>query len=307
MTLQQLHYFLAAIDHGTLSKAAEHLNISQPSLSDQILRLENALGTHLFIRTNRKLILTEAGRRLIPHAKASLRAVQEGHDAVQSVRELRGGVASFGTFGSAYQYFLIDLIAEFRRLYPHVRVKVVGLNSSEVAEAVIDGQIEAGLVMLPVNNKSLVTSEPVWAAQVGYISANEHHLTGRKDIDALLDAPLILSDAKWNTSDPIRKLLNRRARARGRELEPVIEVEHQATAFELAARGLGDVIATRPILYQLGYQDRLKWVPIEPHVFEVFGFIYRSDTAISTATREMMGMMRKYLTQIQDQFSNIEI
>ena len=66
MTLQQLHYFLAAIEHGTLSKAAELLNVAQPTLSDQIIRLEESMGTTLFIRTNRKLMLTEAGRRLQP-------------------------------------------------------------------------------------------------------------------------------------------------------------------------------------------------------------------------------------------------
>lgn len=306
MTLQQLQYFLAAIEHGTLSKAAEQLNISQPSLSDQILRLENSLGTHLFIRTNRKLILTEAGKRLQPHAKASLQAVMEGHTAVQSVRELRGGVASFGTFGSAYRYFLTDLIQEFNQMFPDVRLKVVGLNSGEVAEAVVNGQIEAGLVMLPINNKSLIASEPVWSAQVGYISAVDSRLEGKKDIDALLNAPLILSEAKWHNYDPIRKLLYKRASIVGRQLEPLIEVEHQETAFELAARGLGDILATRPFMHELGYQDKLKWVPIDPPVHEVFGFIYRSDTAISAATRELMTMMRRYLSKIQARYSNIE-
>lgn len=306
MTLQQLQYFLASIEYGTLSKAAEQLNISQPSLSDQILRLENSLGTNLFIRTNRKLILTEAGRRLLPHAKASIQALQEGHTAVQSVRELKGGVLSFGTFGSAYQYFLVELLEEFHTSFPDVRLKVVGLNSGEVAESVLDGQIEAGLVMLPINNKSLIASEPVWSAQVGYLSAVEERLEGVKDINALLSAPLILSEAKWFNTDPIRKLLYKRASSTGRQLEPLIEVEHQETAFELAARGIGDIIATRPIMYELGYQDRLKWVPIDPPIHEVFGFIYRSDTAISSSTREMMSMMRRYLAKIQARYSNIE-
>ncbi|TKI06991.1 LysR family transcriptional regulator [Martelella alba] len=306
MTLQQLQYFLAAVEHGTLSKAAEHLNIAQPSLSDQILRLENSLGTHLFIRTNRKLILTEAGNRLFPHARASVNAAQEAHNAVQSVRKLKGGVVSFGTFGSSYQYFLSDLIEEFHNAFPDVKLKVVGLNSSEVADAVMDGKIEAGLVMLPVNNKSLVASEPVWSARVGYISADEGRLAGEKNIEALLGAPLILSEAKWRNTDPIRKLLAKRASGVGKQLEPIIEVEHQETAFELAARGVGDVIATRPIMHQLGYQNRLKWVPITPPVYEVFGFIYRSDTAISSGTREIIAMMRKYLAKIQAFYDHIE-
>ena len=306
MTLQQLHYFLAAIDCGTLSKAAESLEISQPSLSDQILRLESEMGTHLFIRTNRRLILTDAGLRLEPHARATVQAAQRGYEAVQSVRELKGGLASFGTFSSAYQYFLADLICEFRARYPGVRLRLTGTNSSDVARSVIDGEIEAGLVMLPVNNKNLVVSEPVWSTQIGYISASEARLQGAKDIHALLQAPLIFSEATWHNSDPIRRLLNQRAQEIGARLEPIIEVEHQATALELAARGLGDLIATRPILHHLGYGDKLKWVPIDPPAFEVFAFIHRADTAISSATREMMQLMRRYLQDVQSTYSHIE-
>lgn len=306
MTLQQLQYFLSAVEYGTLSKAAEHLNIAQPSLSDQILRLENSLGTHLFIRTNRKLILTEAGHCLLPHARISVNAAQEAHNVVQSVRKLKGGAVSFGTFGSSYLYFLTDLIEEFHQAFPDVKLKVAGLNSSEVADAVMDGQIEAGLVMLPVNNKSLIASEPVWSAQVGYISASEKRLEGEKNIEALLDAPLILSEVKWRNTDPIRKLLAKRASSIGKQLDPIIEVEYQQTAFELAARGIGDVIATRPIMHQLGYEKILKWVPITPPVYEVFGFIYRSDTAISSGTREIISMMRKYLAKIQSIYDHLE-
>ena len=87
-------------------------------------------------------------------------AARHGQDAVQSYRTMSGGVVSFGT---AYQYFLHDLIAEFRRRHPEMRVRVVGQNSSEVAEAVGEGRLEAGLVMLPVDEWNLQVSEPVWS------------------------------------------------------------------------------------------------------------------------------------------------
>jgi len=86
-------------------------------------------------------------------------------------------------------------------------------------------------------------------------------------------------------------------------LDPLIEVEHQQTAFELAARGLGDVIATWPILHQLGFSERLGWVPIEPPMFEVFAFIHRFDTPISAATRAVMAKMREHLQRIQKTYA----
>jgi len=299
MTLQQLTYFLAAVEQGTFTKAAEALGVAQPSLSEQIVKLEAALGTSLFIRTYRKLMLTEAGLRFKPFAENAVHASRQGFEAVQAVRTLEDGVASFGTFGTAHHYFLADLIAEFRAEHPKVHVRMVGYNSAEVARQVSQGELEAGLVQLPVTEANLAVSEPVWSAQVGYISANAERLQGAKTIEAIVSAPLILSEARWHVVDPIRRLLNQRAKQAAAVLDPLIEVEHQQTAFELAARDLGDVIATWPILHQLGFSERLGWVPIEPPMFEVFAFIHRQDTPISAATRAVMAKMREHLQRIQ--------
>jgi len=303
MTLQQLSYFLAAVEQGTFTKAAEELGVAQPSLSEQIVKLEAVLGTGLFIRTNRKLMLTEAGRRFKPFAENAVRASRQGFEAVQAVRTLDGGVASFGTFGTAHHYFLADLITEFRKEHPKVHIRIVGYNSAEVARAVSQGELEAGLVMLPVDENNLLVSEPVWSAQVGYISASPERLQGAKTIEAIAAAPLILSEARWHAVDPVRRLLNQRAKQAAAVLDPLIEVEHQQTAFELAARGLGDVIATWPILHQLGFAERLGWVPIEPPMFEVFAFIHRQDTPISSATRTVMAKMREHLQRLQKAYA----
>src|SRR4051794_41921494 len=87
MTLQQLTYFLAAAEHASFSAAAESLYMAQPSLSEQIRRLEAELGVSLFARTGRRLELTEAGRLLLPHAERTLGAAR---GAPQSGRGGRG-------------------------------------------------------------------------------------------------------------------------------------------------------------------------------------------------------------------------
>jgi len=303
MTLQQLTYFLAAVEQGTFTKAAETLGVAQPSLSEQIVKLEAVLGTSLFIRTNRKLMLTEAGSRFKPFAQNAVRASRQGFEAVQAVRTLEGGVASFGTFGTAHHYFLADLISEFRAQHPKVHIRIVGYNSAEVASAVRQGELEAALVQLPALEVGLAESEPIWSAQVGYISASRERLQGAKTIEAIASAPLILSEARWHAVDPVRRLLNQRAKEAAAVLAPLIEVEHQQTAFELAARGLGDVIASWPILHQLGFAERLGWVPLEPPIFEVFAFIHRHDTPISAATRAVMAKMREHLQRLQKNYA----
>jgi LysR family transcriptional regulator, cyn operon transcriptional activator len=306
MTFQQLTYILAAIEHGTLSRAAESLDVSQSNLSEQIIRLEEAVGAALFVRTNRQLRLTEAGRELEPHARTCLAAARHGQEAVQAFRTMSGGVVSFGTFGTAHDYFLHDLIAEFLRRHPEMRVLIVGQNSSEVAQAVSEGRLEAGLIMLPVDERNLQIGEPVWSTRVGYVSADPARLDGAKGIRDLADAPLIMTEARWSRNDPVRHQLNLRAQEAGVTLLPRIEVENKKTAFELTKQGVGDMISTRPTLKHLGYDDCLGWVPIEPPIHEVFAFIQHREATLSPATRALKRMMRDHLDALQSRYGDLE-
>ena len=113
--------------------------MAQPSLSEQIRRLEAELGVSLFARVGRGLELTEAGRLLRPHAERTVAAAREAAESVQEVRDLTGGTVAFGTFGSAHHYLLGGLIEDFRSRHPNVRVRAVGQNSAEVADAVREG------------------------------------------------------------------------------------------------------------------------------------------------------------------------
>src|SRR4051794_39628152 len=102
MTLQQLTYFLAAVERGSFSAAAHSLLLSQPSLSDQIRRLEAELGVPLFVRAGRGVELTDAGRLLQPYAERMLAEAQSAVEAVREVRTLVGGTVAFGFFGGAH-------------------------------------------------------------------------------------------------------------------------------------------------------------------------------------------------------------
>ena len=283
MTLQQLTYFLAAAEHGSFSAAAESLLMAQPSLSEQVRRLEAELGVPLFVRAGRGLELTEAGRLLRPHAQRTLAEAQAAAESVREVRDLTGGTVAFGTFGSAHHYLTGGLVQDFRKRYPHVRVRVVGQNSAEVADAVRDGRLEAGLVVLPVDDRGLAV-RPVFEEELLYISADPERLREPVTIERLARAPLILSDARWADVDPIRRQLRELAQRAGVVLEPQIEVEYLTAALDLAARGLGDTLAPRT----MSTSRRLGSVSLDPQLFNTFAFITRRDAHLSPTTREFM-------------------
>ena len=292
MTLQQLRYFLAAAEKGSFSAAAESLLMAQPSLSDQIRRLEAELGVALFTRAGRRLVLTEAGKMLQPHAERTLAAAEEAVESVKEVRSLRGGTVSFGTFGSAHHYLLGGLVQDFRRRYPDVRVRVVGQNSVEVADAVRDGVLEAGLVALPVDDGGLEV-RPSIREEIHYVSANSRRTATPVTIEELATRPLILFDARWGAVDPMRRQLAERAQRAGVRIEPEIEVEYLTAALDLAARGLGDTIADPGVLVTRGYARKLTSVSFDPPLYDTFAFITRRNAHLSPATRAFMELAEK--------------
>ena len=247
MTLQQLTYFLATAEHGSFSRAARELYLAQPSLSEQVRSLEAELGVELFARVGRGVVLTEAGRAFRPEAERVLAALSGAREAVAEVRELAGGTLSIGMFGTASGFLLSRLVADFRSRHPNVRLRLVGQNSSEVAENVRRGRLEAGLVVLPVDDEGL-DIRPIRREEVVYVSREPERVREPVTIERLAAAPLILYDAHYGWSDPTRRQLQERAQRAGVQLEPVIEIEDMDAALELAVSGLGDTIAPKAAL-----------------------------------------------------------
>src|SRR5262245_12223080 len=292
MTLQQLTYFLAAAEHGSFSAAAESLFMAQPSLSEQIRRLEAELGVPLFVRVGRGLRLTEAGRLFLPHAERTVDAAREAAESVQEVRELTGGTVTFGTFGSAHHYLLVSLLQDFRTQYPNVRVRAIGQNSAEVADGVRDGDLEAGLVALPVDDRGLDV-RPAMREEVLYVSADAERVREPMTIERLAAAPLILYDARWGQDDPMRRQLRERAQAAGVTVEPQIEVEYVTAALELTARGLGDTLSSRQMIRARGLARKLAGVAFDPPLYDTFAFMTRRNAHLSPATREFIRLAER--------------
>ena len=292
MTFQQLQYFLAAAEHGSFSAAAESLHLAQPSLSEQIRRLEAELGSPLFARGGRGLELTEAGRRLRPHAERVLAAADEARASVRQISEVVSGTLEFGTFGNAPYYLLSDLVQDFKTRFPGVHVRLTGLNSSMVADAVRNGTLEAGLIVLPIDDRGLDVRILV-RDEIVFMSRDPRRLSEPMTIQRLVEAPLILYDARYGWNDPTRRQLLERAQAAGVTLEPDIEVEYVEAALELCARGLGDTVAARAIGVGRGFARRVGSVSFDPPLFDAFAFIHRRNAHLSPATRAFIALAEK--------------
>src|SRR3954469_11361194 len=290
MTNQQLAYFLAAAAYGSFSAAAEALHLAQPSLSEQVRRLEDELGVELFARTTRGLTLTEAGRTLRPEAEAALAAVDRARQSVLDVRELLAGTVTMGILARPPSESVARVVQRFRAEHPGVRVRLVGQNSVEVADAVRNGDAEAGLVALPVDDSALDV-RPIARDELVYTSADPRRTRRRVTIRRLIEAPLVLYDARYGTDDPARRQLAEQAQRAGLKVDPIVEVEDYEVALRIVAAGVGDTIIAERFAHAPDFPGNLHTVGLVEPIADVFAFVHRRGAVLSPATRELVRLL----------------
>lgn len=294
MTITQLRAFLAALTFGSFTAAASELGTSQASISELIGRLEDEVGLSLFIRGGRKLVPTAAAAELQAHAQQSVTSIDNGLDALRSMTSLQGGVCTFGVLRNAAYYDLSDLVQRFHNLHPNVKVRLVGLNSALVAESVARGELEAGIVVLPVLEAGLIV-KPLFRDEVVYASTTRDPKKGSMTIEEFVLSKLVLYDAYAGWNDPTRKQLLERAQLKGLRIDPVIEVEHVETALSLVSTGAADTIVCRTIAEGPAFPSNILTVPFEVPLFDTLAIVQREASYLSPATRKIAELAERTL------------
>lgn len=307
MTLTQLQAFLAAVNSGSFTGAAKELSYTQPAVSDLVRRLEDELQASLFVRGPRRLSLTAAGEELLPHARQAVASAAAASASVLALNNLEGGSASFGLLRNADYYHLSDLVKEFHRLHPRVSIKLVGQNSAETVNAVVAGELEAGLVVLDGLHTGL-RAEPLVRDEVVHIAPVHTELPTRLTIEETLSRSLILYDASHGATDPTRNQLASRARAIGHELRADVEVERVETALDLVAAGFGETFACRAVTLDPRFPEVLSVHSYDPPIYDTIAFIQRKEHALSPATRDLARLAsRKLREQVQQGTASWEL
>jgi DNA-binding transcriptional LysR family regulator len=178
MELGQLEGFVEAQRRGSITRAAEALDITQPTLTARLRGLERELGTALLVRGRRGVSLTAAGRRFLPRAMAALESVRRGVADTKSARDARGGFLTLGLASDLALYLAPAALARFARTHPDVEVTVRSGRSRAVAEALRADEIEIALVsqliVLPE-----IASRPLFTEDVPVVVGRGHAFSKR--------------------------------------------------------------------------------------------------------------------------------
>jgi LysR family hydrogen peroxide-inducible transcriptional activator len=167
MEFHQLRYVCAIADTGNFSRAAERCQIAQPSLSQQVLKLEEDLGAKLFDRLGRSVRLTEAGRAFIPHARAVLEQMEAARLSVADKNaDLRGCVAA-GVIPTVAPYLIPSYTTAFAKNYPDAKLRIVEDTTSVLVAGLRDLSLDVAILALPLRHKDLelfpIRTEPLFA------------------------------------------------------------------------------------------------------------------------------------------------
>ncbi|MDO4280059.1 MAG: LysR family transcriptional regulator [Peptococcaceae bacterium] len=155
MNSKQMTYFLAVVDHGTISAAAKALGIAQPSLSAQMQALEEDLGVSLMQRGGRQVQLTEAGQLLYRRACTILSLTDQTVREVQAAADGARGVVSLGTISSCSTILLEARLPAFRAAHPQVSFALVEGNTYHLMEKLRRGDIELSMMRTPFVEEGL--------------------------------------------------------------------------------------------------------------------------------------------------------
>ena len=167
MELHQLRYVCAVADTGNFSRAAERCHIAQPSLSQQILKLEEDLGAKLFDRLGRSVRVTEAGRAFIPHARAILQQVEAARSSVADNNADLHGTITVAAIPTVAPYLVPSYTANFARKYPDAKLRIIEDTTAALVEGLRDLSIDVAILALPLRHKELelfpIRTEPLFA------------------------------------------------------------------------------------------------------------------------------------------------
>lgn len=259
MDVRQLRQFLAVVDHGSVHRAAEQLFVAQPSVTQTIRRLESDLGTKLFIRQGRGLVLSPSGEALVGPAREVVRALDVARETVAAVDGLRGGRLRIASMPSQVVSPLTALVASFVERYPGVQVAVgAAPRPDDVREALRRGFAEVGVVATGGPTESLADLDrlPLETQSFVLVARDDANLPadhGDLELSDLRSLPLVAGQPGTG----MRRVAD--AIVAATDCRIVVEIEHREGLLPLVLSGVGAAVVAdswRPLADAVGLQVR---------------------------------------------------
>ena len=282
MDLRSIRYFVAAAEQLHFGRAADKMNVVQPAISQQIKHLEDELGVLLFERVGNSVILTEAGRQMLPECRKLLLLTEDTVLAAQNAARRGVGIIRFAFVDNAVSSLLPPLLREFRAQYPRVELKLQALDRQSQIAGLNDRTVDIALLPEPIDESRFAcqhfVAEPLIVAM-----PQGHHLAARPklQIAELEHEPFILFPAALRSR--IHEIIVAACAVAGFTPQVVEEAAQIDTSLALVDAGVGITLLPSWAASK-GIHDVVFRPLVDPTVTYALGFAWRRDTDLPALT-----------------------
>lgn len=275
MNIRDLEYLIALADHKHFRRAAESCNVSQPTLSGQIRKLEDELGTILLERTSRKVLFTQAGLTLVEQAKAVLREVKILKEMASNQGKEMSGPLYVGIIPTLAPYILPIIIPALKQEFADLDLYIHELQTAQLLDQLESGQLDCGILSLVEESSSFI-EVPIFNEEMYLAVSEKHELASltKIDIKQLKNRELLFLDGghclRTQTLDYCLSV--------GAKENPHIKATNLETLRNMVAAEVG--IALIPKLAAKATEN-VKYIPInKPKAYRAIGMVYRPGSPL---------------------------
>ncbi|MCG8030285.1 MAG: LysR family transcriptional regulator [Candidatus Thiodiazotropha taylori] len=287
MDLLLMRSLVAIADTGSITEAADRIGLTQPALSRRLQQLEDYFGAELFSRGRKGVQLTEIGRLVESEARILIARYDHLRDQVRAHQGLEGGTVRIGGGATAVSFLLPKAIASFQGSHPAVKFQLKEAGSNEVAEDVINGRLELGLVTMPVKNRDLKVW-PLLTDRIVLVGPKQHPLAKKRRIRArALDG---ISFVGFEADTAVRQIIDATLRDAGVEMNVVMELRSIPAILRMVA-----TTGNLAFVSQLGVDSLEDVAEIEVRDFKVereLAVIARRGSTLSPAAQAFADLLR---------------
>jgi DNA-binding transcriptional LysR family regulator len=239
--LVQVEGFLEVARRGSVSRAAEALFVTQPTLTARLHSLERELGTPLFVRTPHGMRLTDAGKAWVPYAERALRALVDGRDVLEQVRSASAGHLMIGAAPAVSTYILPGLLEKFVNAHPRVEISVRTGHSEDVVDLVLRDEVQIGLGRA-IRHPDLEL-RPFHTEELVLVCAPDHPFTTRAKVpmEEVANERLIMFDL----TSSYYEITQAAFLSAGVKLRGLMELDSIEAAKKMVERSLGVALLPR--------------------------------------------------------------
>ncbi len=287
--------FLAVAEDGAITEAADRIGLSQPALSRRLQQLEAHFGAPLFVRSRKGVELTEVGRLVQTEAAVLISRYNGLQDRVRAHLNLDAGIVRIGGGATAVSFVLPDAIASFQLEYPDIRFQLKEAGSREVALNVASGQLELGVVTLPVEDRELHVNQ-LMTDRVVLVARRDHPLTRRRRITELTDDLGGQAYVGFEAGSAIRLIIDGALRNAGVQMNVVMELRSIPAILRMVATTGYLAFVSRA---SLAGQSEIREIPVAGLTIErELGIVSRTDIPLSPAAAAFSARLQASVSKI---------